>query len=129
MTEPVWLVPTDVLGLHEMQIEEIGGAGGIRDAGGVESNVARPQQHFHFGNVSDVHQLAAIYAAAFAATQHFVDGNKRTGFACALLFLELNGWTLIADPLEAAENTLALANNRLTRESYGKWLKAHSARL
>ena len=33
MTEPVWLVPTDVLGLHEMQIEEIGGAGGIRDAG------------------------------------------------------------------------------------------------
>jgi death-on-curing protein len=111
-----------------MQIEEIGGAGGIRDAGGVESNVARPQQHFHFGGVSDVHQLAAIYAAAFATTQHFIDGNKRTGFACALLFLELNGWILTADPLEAAKKTLALAKGTLAAEAYGRWLKSHSAR-
>jgi len=126
VTEPVWLAPTDVLGLHEMQIAEIGGAAGIRDAGGIEANVARPQHHFHLGGVSDVHHLAAIYAAAFATTQHFIDGNKRTAFACALLFLELNGWTPAADPLEAAEKTLELANKRLTAEQYGEWLKVNS---
>ena len=129
MTEPVWLKPTDVLGLHEIQIAEIGGAPGIRDAGGVEANVARPQQHYHLGGVSDVHQLAAIYAAAFATTQHFVDGNKRAAFACTLLFLELNGWILIVDPLEAAKKTLNLANKKLTAENYGEWLKANSTRL
>jgi death-on-curing protein len=128
VTEPVWLAPTDVLGLHEMQIAEIGGAAGIRDIGGIEANVARPQHHFHLGCISDVHQLAAIYAAAFATTQHFIDGNKRTAFACALLFLDLNGWILDADPLEAAEKTLDLSNKRLTAEKYGEWLKVNSMR-
>lgn len=129
MTEPVWLAPTDVLGLHEMQIAEIGGAAGIRDVGGIEANVARPQHHFYLGSVSDVHRLAAIYAAAFATTQHFIDGNKRAAFACVLLFLELNGWTLTAHPLDAAKKTLDLANKRLTADQYGEWLKSNSVRL
>ena len=108
------------------KLQRLEALAGIRDAGGIEANVARPQHHFDLGGVSDVHQLAAIYAAAFATTQHFIDGNKRTAFACALLFLELNGWTLIADPLEAAEKTLDLANKRLTAEKYGEWLKVNS---
>ena len=126
MTQPVWLEPTDALGLHEMQMAEIGGAPGIRDAGGVEANIARPKQHFHLGGVRDIHQLAAIYAGAFATTQHFVDGNKRVAFACVLLFLELNGWRLNVDPMEAAAQTVALAEKQLTHEAYGEWLKAHS---
>ena len=51
------------------------------------------------------------------------------GFACTFLFLELNGWILIADPLEAAKKTLNLADKKLTAENYGEWLKANSTRL
>lgn len=35
--------------------------------------------------------LAATYLVGFAGTQGFNDGNKRTGVACALLFLAING--------------------------------------
>lgn len=45
----------------------------------------------------DLFAMAAAYAFHIAQNQPFVDGNKRTGLAAALVFLDLNGVT-IADP-------------------------------
>ena len=43
-----------------------------------------------------VFDLAAAYAFAVILNQPFVDGNKRTGFLAAYVFLDLNGWELKA---------------------------------
>jgi death on curing protein len=37
--------------------------------------------------------MAAAYAFHIAQNQPFIDGNKRTGLAAGLVFLELNGFT------------------------------------
>ena len=79
----------DVLALHEMQIERYGGARGIRDQGLLESAVGMPQASFggefvHHG----LYEMAAAYAFHIAENQPFIDGNKRTALAAALVFLD-----------------------------------------
>jgi death-on-curing protein len=43
--------------------------------------------------------MAGAYAFHIAEGQPFVDGNKRTGLNAALVFLEINGWS-VDDPHE-----------------------------
>ena len=42
-------------------------------------------------------QKAAVYAHHIVTGHVFLDGNKRTGLHCAVLFLEVNGCTLRLD--------------------------------
>ena len=42
-------------------------------------------------------QKAAVYAHHIITGHIFLDGNKRTGLNCAILFLEFNGYTLRLD--------------------------------
>jgi len=79
----------DVLALHDMQIERYGGSPGIRDRGLLESAVAMPQASF--GGVfvhQGLYEMAAAYAFHIAENQPFIDGNKRTALAAALVFLD-----------------------------------------
>lgn len=46
-----------------------------------------------------MYEMAAAYLFHLCQNHPFVDGNKRVGLASALVFLELNGVTLI-DPGE-----------------------------
>ena len=131
MTEPIWIAATDVLGLHDMQVSKVGGKTGIRDASGIKMSLRRPVQQYHSGGPqsNDIHQLAALYAAGFATSQFFVDANDRVAFACSLLFLELNGWRIDVDPTDAAVLMVMLAENKITKEAFGQWLRAHSTHL
>ena len=50
-----------------------------------------------YGNTelySTLPQKAAVYAHHIITGHVFLDGNKRTGLNCAILFLEFNGCTL-----------------------------------
>jgi death-on-curing protein len=84
-----FLTLEDVLELHEMQLENYGGATGIRDRGLLESAVMMPQASFGGDYVhAGVFEMAAAYAFHIAENQPFVDGNKRTALASALVFLD-----------------------------------------
>ena len=126
MTEPVWLTLQDVLSIHKLQLEEFGGAKGVRDRNGVEAAVVRPQQHWHYSGGVSLAYLAALYVESIAGTQHFVDGNKRVGFHAALLFLRLNGLRLQADPYVAAQAVLDLVNREMTIDEMALWIHNHS---
>lgn len=72
-----------------MQLESYGGATGIRDRGLLESAVMMPQASFGGEFVhKGVFEMAAAYAFHIAENQPFVDGNKRTALASALVFLD-----------------------------------------
>ncbi len=89
MTEFTFLTLESVLELHEMQIERYGGATGIRDQGLLESAIAQPQASFDGQYVHNgIYEMAAAYAFHIAENQPFVDGNKRTALASALVFLD-----------------------------------------
>lgn len=90
----------DVLELHEMQLESYGGATGIRDSGLLESAVMMAQASFGGAYVhKTIFEMAAAYAFHIAENQPFVDGNKRTALASALVFLDWHN-VEINDPQE-----------------------------
>jgi death-on-curing protein len=96
--DPLFLSVDEVLALHDDQLRLFGGSAGIRDRGVLESAVAMPSATFDGVHLhSDLFEMAAAYAFHIAEGQPFVDGNKRTALNAALVFLDLNGWS-VTDP-------------------------------
>ena len=122
MTEPFWLSPSAVLAVHDRMIARFGGSEGIRDKGLLDSALARPQNLYHYETCRDLPRLAAAYAAGLIQNHPFVDGNKRSGFIAAYMFLDLNGATLRADEVSATSMTLSLAASELDELAYAQWI-------
>ena len=124
--EPRGLPLAVVLAIHRMQIDRFGGAEGIRDQGLLESALARPQQLFHYGNDVGIPQLAAAYAFDIARNHPFLDGNKRTAFVVAAVFMEDNGWAVELGQVDVVLKILALATGDLAERDLAAWLEAGS---
>jgi death-on-curing protein len=124
-SEPTWLSMPAILAIHGMLLAEHGGAVGLRDEGLLESAMAGPRNQFLYGE-SDLFQIAAGYAFALTRNHPFVDGNKRTAFAAAGIFLELNGHQLQASEPDAVLAVLALSRGELDAKGFGDWLRISS---
>lgn len=122
--EPVWLSKEIVLAIHDRQLAEHGGIAGIRDEGLLESALARPRNLLHYADngTPSVQELAAAYAYGITRNHPFLDGNKRTGYVCARLFLTLNGSDIIASQAEKYLTMLALSVGDLSQEQLAAWL-------
>ena len=95
--EQFFLSLEDVLEIHAAQLERYGGQDGIRDRGLLLSAMAQPEMSFAGEFLhEDLFMMAAAYAFHIAENQPFVDGNKRTAFQAADVFLALNGFDLPA---------------------------------
>jgi len=129
MKPPVWVLRETVLALHDLLLAEFGGAAGVRDEGMLDSALSRPTNQFAYAATTDFPSLAAAYAFGIIRNHPFIDGNKRTGFAVAVLFLELNGLKVSAAEADATVQTLALAAHELDESAYAGWLRANSAQL
>ncbi len=128
MKEPVWLSRTEVLAFHEEQLREHGGLAGVRDENALEGALARPPKLFHYER-PDVAALAAVYAHGIARNRPFSDGNKRTAFVCAAVFLGLNGIELTLSEPGAIEMMLALAAGKMKHEDPAKLIRENSGTL
>lgn len=96
--ELTFLSLADVVRIHGDQVERYGGQPGFLDPGLLQSAIAMPQASFGGEWLHrDLYEMAAAYAFHLSQNHPFVDGNKRTALACALVFLELNGVSL-SDP-------------------------------
>jgi death-on-curing protein len=122
VTEPLWLGQRILDAVHDAQLARHGGAGGTRDVGLLESAMARPRNLHAYGE-EDLCVLASAYAAGIVKNHPFVDGNKRTGFIAAALFLQLNDLRLTAPEAEAVVMTLGLASGELPEEGFAAWLR------
>ncbi len=99
-----------------------GGARGLRDAGLLESALARPVNQHLYKPGSGIPELAAAYAFGLAKNRPFVDGNKRTAFLALGLFLALNGWQLETTQIDAIETMLSLAKGSLDESALANWI-------
>ena len=127
MKQPVWIDERDALALHDRLLALHGGASGVRDQGLLQSALARPQQHFAYGENADVIDMATAYTAGIVRNHPFLDGNKRTGFLIGILFLELNGHRFAATEEDATQAVLALAAGTLDEPGYTAFLRENSA--
>ncbi len=128
MKPPTWVRHETVLALHEQLLAEFGGSAGIRDEGLLESALARPMNRLAYGE-GRTWDFAASYAFGLVKNHPFVDGNKRIGFAVAVLFLEINGYRFEATEADATVRTLALAAGKMTEAEYATWLKANTRKV
>ena len=103
-----------VLLIAKRQCERFGGAFGVRDMGLLESTVAAAEFASYYG--SGLIEAAVKYLH-IAKNHPLVDGNKRTGAAAMLLFLDLNGVTIAPIHQEAlTELVLGFVENRVSEE-------------
>jgi death-on-curing protein len=121
----VWLLRETVLAMHELLLAEFGGSPGMRDEGLLDSALARPHNLSAYDKPA-VFDLAASLAFGLIKNHPFVDGNKRVGFASAVVFLELNGYRFRATEVDATVRTLALAAGAMTQAQYAAWLEDNS---
>lgn len=71
----------------------------------------------------DLAHMAAAYAFHIAQNQPFLDGNKRTGLVAALVFLDLNGITVL-DPQERLYDAMiAIAERRTDKDGLAELLR------
>ncbi len=125
MKEPRWLAEAEILAIHERLLADHGGLAGVRDEGLLKSALDRPRNLFAYEKPS-IFDLAAAYAYGIAKNHPFLDGNKRTALAAAGIFLELNGYELIATEIQAVTVTLALAAGELDQQAFSAWLRQES---
>ena len=119
-----WVGLNVVLAIHDRQLAEHGGADGIRDRNAIESALARPLNLAAYGN-PDAADLAAAYAYGLANNHGFLDGNKRTAWVAARLFLADNGQRLEFDPLDAIRIMEDVAGGRIREADLAGWFRRH----
>ncbi len=82
---------SEVLIILQDQIRRYGGTYGLRDPALLSSALAMPSSSFEGKYLHrDLFEQAAAYAFHICQNHPFVDGNKRTALASALVFLSLN---------------------------------------
>ena len=117
-----WIGRDVIIAVHEMQLAEHGGLSGIRDEGLMDSALARAPNLAAYGQ-PDVASLAAAYGWGLSRNHPFNDGNKRTGFVAAELFLSLNGYELVADDADCVITMLGVAAGEVSEDDFATWLR------
>jgi death-on-curing protein len=118
----------DVLQVHADQILRYGGDDGVRDPGLLASAVEVARASFEGQRLhEDLFSIAAAYLFHIVQNHPFVDGNKRTGAAAAILFLDLHGVSIEADDVTLAEHVLAVAQGRVDKAAIAEFLRRHAS--
>lgn len=127
--DTIYLTLEQVILIHQDQIDRYGGSHGIRDLTLLESAVFRPQSVFAGTDLylSFFEKTAALFHS-LVNNHAFIDGNKRTGTASMLVFLEINGYRLYATQSMLTNFVLLIVEKNLTVIEIGVWLEKYSKR-
>jgi death-on-curing protein len=119
-----WIRTDLVYAVHESLLAQHGGPDGIRDKNAVESALARPEQLHAYGEPTpDAADLAAAYAYGLARNHGFSDGNKRTAWVVARLFLADNDIHLKFAQSDAIHTMESVASSALGERELADWFR------
>jgi death-on-curing protein len=107
---------SEVLIVLQDQIRRYGGSYGLRDPALLSSALAMPGSSFERKYLHrDLFEQAAAYAFHICQNHPFIDGNKRTALATALVFLSLNGIELDDPKEDLYELMMKVAKGKATK--------------
>lgn len=114
--------------LHQLQIDSFGGSHGVRDQGLLLSALAQPEsgygdQYFH----KDLFEMAAAYLFHLIKNHAFHDGNKRIAALVAAVFLEVNGFKVIANEDDFEKIVLNAAQSLVTKEQIADFFRRNTS--
>lgn len=102
----------------------------MRDFGLLESAAARPRATFSGTDLYPVlWDKAAGLMESLVQDHPFVYGNKRTGLVATGVFLERNGYRLIANSDQVFEFTMSVARGDTRHQDIARWLQDNSEKL
>jgi death-on-curing protein len=123
----LFLTLDEALAIHAHQIARYGGALGVRDRGLLESALATPAATFASEYLHpSLHEQAAAYLFHLVKNHPFVDGNKRVGLACSLVFLRLNGIRVRATDDDLVGMVVGVAEGRRSKADVAVFLRDRS---
>jgi death on curing protein len=122
----IWLTKDMVEAFHRESLVRFGGSDGLRDEGLMLSALARPENiHVHvYEPEADIFRLAAAYCTGIVKNHPFIDGNKRTGVLCAVVFLGINGVELAFEEATVVAMIYGLAASEVTELQLADWLRS-----
>jgi death on curing protein len=128
MPTPFFLDLEQVMRLHASMIERYGGTGGTRDVGLLQSAIAMPQmayggEYLH----TDIFEMAAAYLYHIVQNHPFLDGNKRTGAAAAIVFLAMNEIRIEADEDGLVDLTLSVARGESGKPEIAEFFRKRAS--
>ncbi len=91
----------------------------------LESALYRPVQKEAYGE-PDLPELAAAYLFGIAKNHPFVDGNKRTAFAAADLFLYFNGLSVEAEQQDIIQFVMMVAAGEIDEAGAAAFFRDHT---
>ncbi|MFC1756956.1 type II toxin-antitoxin system death-on-curing family toxin [Patescibacteria group bacterium] len=120
----------DILIIHALLIDEIGGLDGVRDVGLLKSISQKPKQKLYGKSVYlSVFEKSAVYLEGLANYHIVSDGNKRTAIAVSSWFLFVNGYEIGVSNKEMVKFVLCVVNKKLDIKTIAKWLETNSKKL
>ena len=125
----VHFIPDElVLTVHSDLLQRYGGRPGLRDHNLLVSALAQPRvtvggKYAH----KTFFDKAAAYGFHISRNHPFVDGNKRVAFVLMDIFLQRNGWELVAHEEDAYSVMIDLASGKLSKTQLASWLKKLSS--
>lgn len=123
MSEWQWIGVEVAHAINDEQLREHGGASGLRSAGLLASALANPKQAHVYTN-PDAFDLAASCAFILVRDHPFIDGNKRTAWVLARLFLAMHDKTIRYTDADATIMMLKLAAGETTALEFAAWLRS-----
>ena len=112
-----------IINIHNTIIKLSGGEMGVRDEGGIYNSIYR-LLNYQYKNQDNPENIGAFALNEFAKRHYFIDGNKRTAYAIAKIFMLINKCHLKIQYKEATEFILKVAeyNSKITLEEIKKWI-------
>lgn len=122
-----YLTAEELLNIHSVIISETGGSHGVRNADAIASLEELPRQAA-FGTelYPGIWIKAAVYIRSTIFNHPYVDGNKRSAFAAADVFLQLNGYRISAPAGEIERYAVAIVEDREELAQIATWLQSNT---
>jgi death-on-curing protein len=118
---------SEVILIYEDQIRRYGGKYGMRDISLLSSALALPEATFEGKYLhKNIAEMASAYAYHISENHPFIDGNKRTALASALVFLDINGYEFTCPEELVYETMMKVANSEIKKQELGVYFKKYS---
>lgn len=121
----------EVTAISAMAVAQFGGLSGeVREENLLKAALGRPLNKWHYDDPKpDIFTLAAAYCFAFVKGHVFHDGNKRTAYLVAVVFLELNGYICAPEQADIVNTMLGAADGLMSEDQLTQWFRANSIAL
>ncbi len=111
-------------------IAVFGGESGVLSQEGLENCLALPMMSVYGTETNpSLWEKAASLLHCLVTRHPFVDGNKRTSWAAAKVFLLLNGFRLSTEHDDGEQTILNVISGKINKDQLADWIESHSNRI